>query len=63
MTIEQMQKLSELTTAAAEKNDIATLQKIKSIIDQDIEENGIESTFGIEWFESSLTGEQLAELK
>jgi hypothetical protein len=63
MTIEQMQKLSELTTAAAEKNDIATLQKIKSIIDQDIEENGIEQTFGIEWFESSLTGEQLAELK
>jgi hypothetical protein len=63
MTIQQMQKLSELTTAAAEKNDIATLQKIKSIIDQDIEENGIEQTFGIEWFESSLNGEQLAELK
>jgi len=63
MTIEQMQKLSELTTAAAEKNDMATLQKIKSIIDQDIQENGIEPTLGIEWFESSLTGEQLAGLK
>lgn len=58
MTIEQMQKLSELTTAAAEKNDIATLKKIKTIIDQDIAENGIETVFGIEWFESSLTGEQ-----
>jgi hypothetical protein len=63
MTIEQMQKLSELTTAAAEKNDIATLQKIKTIIDQDVAENGIESTLGTEWFESSLTGEQLAALK
>jgi len=63
MTIEQMQKLSELTTVAAEKNDIETLQKIKTIIDQDIEENGIELTLGIEWFESSLTGQQLAALK
>lgn len=63
MTIEQMQKLSELTTAAAEKNDIATLQKIKTIIDQDIAENGIETTLGIEWFESSLTGQQLAEIQ
>ena len=63
MTIEQMQKLSELTSAAAEKNDIATLKKIKSIIDQDIEENGIESVMGIEWFESSLTGEQLMAIQ
>lgn len=63
MTIEQMQKLSELTTAAAEKNNIATLQKIKSIIDQDIQENGIETTLGIEWFESLLTGQQLAEIQ
>lgn len=63
MTIEQMQKLSELTTAAAEKNDIATLKKIKTIIDQDIAENGIEPIFGIEWFESSLTGEQLMAIQ
>jgi hypothetical protein len=63
MNIEQMQKLSELTTAAAEKNDIATLKKIKSIIDQDIAENGIESVMGIEWFESLLTGQQLAEIQ
>jgi hypothetical protein len=32
-------------------------------VDKKFEENGIEQTFGIEWFESSLTGEQLAELK
>ena len=63
MTIEQMQKLSELTEVAAEKNEIATLKKIKSIIDQEIEENGIESVMGIEWFESLLTGEQLAEIQ
>jgi len=63
MTIEQMQKLSELTAAAAEKNDIATLKKIKSIIDQDIEENGMETVMGVEWFESMLTGEQLAEIQ
>jgi hypothetical protein len=63
MTIDQMQKLSELTAAAAEKNDIATLKKIKSIIDQDIQENGIEPTLGIEWFESLLTGQQLAEIQ
>ena len=62
MTIEQMQKLSEFTTAAAEKNDIATLQKIKSIIDQDIAENGIEPSLGIEWFYSSLTNEQMLAL-
>ena len=58
MTIEQMQRLSELTTAASQKNDIATLKKIKTIIDQDIAENGIEPILGIEWFEPSLTGEQ-----
>lgn len=63
MTIEQMQKLSELTTIAAEKNDIATLKQIKSIIDQDIQENGIEQTLGIEWFESLLNGQQLAEIQ
>jgi hypothetical protein len=63
MNIEQMQRLSELSEAAAEKNDIATLKKIKSIIEQDIEENGIESVMGIEWFESLLTGEQLAEIQ
>jgi hypothetical protein len=63
MTIDQMQKLSELTTAAAEKNDVATLKKIKSIIDQDIAENGIETVMGIEWFESLLSGQQLAEIQ
>lgn len=63
MTIEQMQKLSELTEIAAEKNDIATLKKIKSIIDQDIAENGIETVMGIEWFESLLNGQQLAEIQ
>jgi hypothetical protein len=63
MTIEQMQRLSELTSAAAERNDIATLKQIKSIIDQDIAENGMETILGIEWFESSLTGEQLAAIQ
>jgi hypothetical protein len=63
MTIEQMQKLSELTMAATEKNDIATLQKIKSIINQDIAENGSHDDFGIEWFQSLLTSEQSAALK
>ena len=63
MTIEQMQRLSELTTAAGEKNDIATLQKIKIIIDQDIAENGVEPSLGIEWFYSSLTTEQMMAIQ
>jgi hypothetical protein len=57
MTIEQMQRLSELTIAAVENNDVDTIKQIKTIIDQDIAENGIESAMGTEWFESLLTGE------
>jgi len=57
MKIEQMQRLSELTITAVENNDIDTIKDIKTIIDQDIAENGIESAMGTEWFESLLTGE------
>ena len=44
MTIEQMQRLSELTTAASQKNDIATLKKIKTIIDQNVALDVLEFT-------------------
>jgi hypothetical protein len=59
MTTEQIQELSQLTDQAVELNDIETLVKIKKILDQSELESEISTITGIEWFESSLTGEQL----
>ena len=59
MTTEQIQELSELTDQAVQLNDIETLVKIKKILDQSELESEISTITGIEWFESSLTGEQL----
>jgi len=59
MTTEQIQELSQLTDQAVQLNDIETLVKIKKILDQSELESEISTITGIEWFESSLTGEQL----
>jgi hypothetical protein len=59
MTIEQIQILSELTDQAAEINDIESLVKIKKILDESLLESEFSTYEGIEWFESSLTGEQM----
>jgi hypothetical protein len=61
MTIEQMTELSELTAKAAANDDIQTLKKIKSIIDNDDDE--FKSPLGAEWFYSSLTSAQINALE
>ncbi len=61
MTIEQMTELSELTNIAAMNDDIQTLKKIKSIIDNDTDD--IKSNMGDEWFYSSLTSDQINALE
>ena len=59
MTTEQIQELAELTDQAVQLNDIETLVKIKKILIQSQLESEFSTFEGIEWFESSLTGEQL----
>jgi hypothetical protein len=59
MTIEQIQQLGELTDQAVQLNDIETLVKIKKILIQSQSESELFTITGIEWFESSMTGEQL----
>jgi hypothetical protein len=62
MTIEQMTELSELTSQAAANDDIETLKKIKSIIDNS-EPDIFQSKMGDEWFYSSLTSAQINALE
>ena len=61
MTIEQMTELAELTSAAALNDDIETLKKIKSIIENDDDE--FQSVMGDEWFLSLLTSAQINALE
>lgn len=61
MTIEQMTELSELTSQAVVNDDIQTLKKIQSIIENDTDE--IKSPLGAEWFYSSLTSAQINALE
>jgi hypothetical protein len=61
MTIEQMTELSELTSQAAANDDIETLKKIQSIIENDPDE--FKSIMGDEWFYSSLTSAQINALE
>lgn len=61
MTIEQMTELSELTTQAAINDDIETLKKIQSIIENDTDE--LKSILGPEWFYSLLTSAQINALE
>lgn len=57
MTIEQQQELSALTDQAVASNDIATLEKIWKVIQDDLQ-NGTEFfAYGIEWWESSVPPE------
>ena len=61
MTIEKMTELAEMTNMAAMNDDIETLKKIKSIIDNDDDE--FKSPLGAEWFYSSLTSAQINALE
>jgi hypothetical protein len=62
MTIEKMTELAEMTNMAAMNDDIETLKKIKSIIDNDNTEE-FKSNMGDEWFYSSLTSAQINALE
>lgn len=54
MTIEQQQELSALTKKAVASNDIATLEKIWKVIQDDLKNGTIWIPKGIEWWESSV---------
>jgi len=63
MTIEEIQKLSELTTVATEQNDLVAINKIWEIIKQSDETSEFLDFEGNEWFLSSLTAAQFDSLK
>ncbi len=57
MTIEQIQKLSELTQIAVQNNDVDSLVKIRKIIEQEEQQSEFKTITGSEWFESLLPSE------
>lgn len=59
MTIEEIQKLAELTETARINNDIVVLKKIYQIIQQDEINGQIGDLEGNEWFFSRINSEQL----
>lgn len=63
MTIEQIQKLSELTNEAVEQNDLVAINKIWEIIKQSDETSEFLDFEGNEWFFSSLNAIQMDSLK
>lgn len=62
MTIEQMRKLSEATETASFQNDIDTLKKIYTIIDNDQKENGATEEGG-EWFFALISTDQFDAIR
>jgi hypothetical protein len=62
MTIEQMTKLSEATTNASIANDIDTLKKIWTIIQNDKKENGATEE-GAEWFLALIRSDQFDAIR
>lgn len=62
MTIEEIQKLSELTNEAVEQNDLVAINKIWEIIKQSDETSEFLDFEGNEWFFSSLTAIQMNSL-
>ena len=63
METKQISELAELTSLAASKNDIESLVKIYTFLQNKLKENKNEfGVLGIEWFGSSLTFEQFADV-
>lgn len=63
METKQISELAELTSVAVSKNDVDSLVKIYTFLQNKLKED--RNTFGamgIEWFASSLTSQQYADV-
>jgi hypothetical protein len=63
METKQISELAELTSLAVSKNDIESLVKIYTFLQNQLKEDrNAFGVLGIEWFGSSLTIEQFADV-
>jgi len=63
METKQISELADLTSIAVEKNDVDSLFKIYTFLQNKLkEERNAFGVLGIEWFSSSLTSQQLNDV-